>query len=162
VQCPYCGDDSQVVDSRQNADGVRRRRTCNGCRRRFTTYEKVAPPNIKVVKRSGKSEPFDPDKIARVLARVCRDRGTLTPADVERIARTLEAQLLDERVKSIRSAELVARVLARLGEVDRLAYARLAADYIGEDGHLRTEPRAQAATDPSQIEMFGPDEDPEP
>lgn len=159
MQCPYCGSDSSVLDSRITAEAVRRRRSCTECKRRFTTYEKLAAPGIKVVKRSGKSEPFDADKIRAALARVCRDRPHLGDADVLRLARAVEAQLLDERVKSIKSGEIAARVLTLLNDVDKLAYERLAANYVDESGHLRTDPRSSRDVDPGQLGLFGADAD---
>src|SRR5437762_464901 len=62
VQCPYCSGDSSVTETRVTTDGMRRRRLCTVCKRRFTTYEKVAAPSLKVVKRDGTTEPFDGDK----------------------------------------------------------------------------------------------------
>lgn len=159
MNCPYCSGDSQVVDSRTSSDGVRRRRLCTACKRRFTTYEQIAPPSIKVIKRSGKSEPFDFDKLVRSLERVCRDRPGLNRASIARIARTIEAQLLDERVKSIRSGDLVVRVLGLLGEIDRVAESRLAANYIDDDGRLRTDPRPLPFDTPPQLDLFEPEDD---
>lgn len=158
MQCPYCGGDSQVVDSRTATEGVRRRRVCNECRRRFTTYEKLSAPNLKVVKRDGHTEPFSPDKIMRVLERVCRDRPTVTPADTQRLARALEAQLVDERLKSIRSSEILERMLALLGDVDRLARDRLAADYLDDSGRLRTDAPRDQPGDPGQLGLFSDDD----
>jgi transcriptional repressor NrdR len=158
VDCPYCGGDSQVVDSRTSSDGVRRRRLCATCKRRFTTYEQIAPPSIKVVKRSGKAEPFDFEKLVRSLERICRDRP-MNRAAIARIARTIEAQLLDERVKSIRSGDLVVRVLELLGDIDRVAANRLAANYIDDDGKLRTEPRPLPFDTPPQLDLFEPEDD---
>jgi transcriptional repressor NrdR len=158
MNCPYCGGDSQVVDSRTASEGVRRRRLCDECKRRFTTYEKIAPPSIKVIKRNGKAEPFDFEKLTRSVGRVCRDRPGLGKPAIARIARAIEAQLLDERLKSIRSGELVARVLDMLRDVDRVAHNRLAANYLDEDGQLRTERKPQTAGVPGQLALFGEDE----
>lgn len=158
MQCPYCGGDSQVVDSRTSPDGVRRRRVCNECRRRFTTYEMSRPPSIKVQKRKGGTEGFAPDKIVRVLARVCRDRPGLATADFQRLARAIEAQLVDEGVRTIRSSEILQRLLALLGDVDRIARDRLAADYLDQGGQLRTEPPPPQENEP-QLGLFGEDEE---
>jgi transcriptional repressor NrdR len=160
VQCPYCGGDSQVVDSRNAPDGVRRRRVCNECRRRFTTYEISRPPSIKVQKRKGGTEVFAPDKIVRVLSRVCRDRPGLAQADFQRLARAIEAQLVDEGVRTVRSSEILERLLALLADVDRLARDRLAADYLDESGHLRPEPPPPPDTEP-QLGLFGEGEEEE-
>jgi transcriptional repressor NrdR len=157
VQCPYCGGDSQVVDSRAAADGVRRRRTCNECRRRFTTDEKVRPPQLKVTKR-GRSgaEPFDTDKLVRCLQRVCRGRPGINPKG---IARAIEAQLVDAGARTVRSAQIVELALARLREVDQLAYERLSANYLDEDGRLNVEGRPVSDEDDTQLGLFGADDD---
>ena len=147
MQCPYCGKDSQVKDSRTSADGIRRRRECTDCKRRFTTYEQLGAPAIKVQKRDGRHEAFDPGKIGRVLERIGRDRPAFTAGDQQRVARRIEAELLDAGVKTIRSGEIVERLLRLLRDVDRLAHDRLAADYLDENGHLRTEaPRTERPT----------------
>lgn len=157
MQCPYCGEDSQVVDSRSATEGVRRRRVCGECKRRFTTYERPAAPNVKVLKRAGHSEPFDPGKIVAVLMRVGSGRPNLSPADAQRLARAIEAQLIDEGVKSIPSSEILGRLLGLLGDVDRLAKDRLAADYVDEGGQLRLDQPSDDETSAGQLGLFGTD-----
>lgn len=154
MQCPYCEGDSQVVDSRTAAGAVRRRRLCKDCRRRFTTYEKIGSPDIKVTKRSGKTEPFDHEKLVTVLSRVCTGRPGLGDSDFVRMARTIEAQLIDARQKTIPSSELVSQMLSMLADRDRVAYNRLAADYIDEDGQLRIAPRTSPDEDDGQLGLF--------
>lgn len=143
MQCPYCGGDAAVLDSRTTAEGVRRRRNCAECKRRFTTYEKVAAPAIKVIKRSGKSEAFDSAKIIKILIRVSRDRQGFGSAEATRLARTVEARLIDEGTKSISSNDLADLILRLLRDIDRLSYDRLAANYMNESGVLRTAPTAE-------------------
>lgn len=157
MQCPYCGGDSAVLDSRGSPEGIRRRRACNDCKRRFTTYERLASPSIKVLKRSGKTEPFDSSKIIRVLERVGRDRPGFSHGDAIRLARALEAQLLDEGVKSISSGEIVGKILDLLREVDKLSHDRLAANYVDESGQLRIDGRADESRDGGQLGLFEPD-----
>src|SRR6187551_143465 len=77
VQCPYCTGDSSVTETRVTADGLRRRRICTACKRRFTTYEKLGAPGLKVTKRDGTHEPFDGDKLLSALRRVCAHRTTV-------------------------------------------------------------------------------------
>jgi transcriptional repressor NrdR len=163
LQCPYCSGDSNVLDSRISTEEsgrqtVRRRRICGACRRRFTTYERLGPPNIKVQKRDGHHEPFDPDKIVRVLGRVCRDRPGVSAADHRRLASAIEAQLVDAAVKSIRSGEIALRLLALLKDVDRVAHDRLAADYLDENGNLRTDAPRPARRASGQLAMFDEEE----
>lgn len=153
MQCPYCGGDAAVLDSRTTAEGVRRRRNCAECKRRFTTYEKVAAPAIKVVKRSGKSEAFDSAKIIKILIRVSRDRASFGKAEATRLARTVEARLLDEGTKNIPTSELTDMILGLLRDIDRLSYDRLAANYMNESGVLRTAPAAEQGSQ-GQLGLF--------
>lgn len=149
--CPYCQGDSVVLDSRTSADGVRRRRSCGECKRRFTTYEKVGSPSIKVQKRSGKTEAFSAEKIAHILERVSRNR--FDGAAAMGIARSVEAHLVDGNVRSIQSGDLVLQVLERLKQLDRLSYDRLAANYLNEYGVLQTSVEEISATD-GQLGLF--------
>lgn len=161
MQCPYCGADSQVVDSRATSEGVRRRRLCNRCKRRFTTYERVGSPGLKVIKRNERNEVFDSDKLQKALRRVCRDRQNISDEDIRRIARDIEAHLLDTGAKSVRSGQIVALALTRLADIDKVAYDRLAANYIDEDGVLRTDGRrlTPEEAEAAQLGLFQPDED---
>jgi len=160
VKCPYCDGESNVIDSRASIDGVRRRRECPLCKRRFTTYEKLNEPNLKVSKRSGKTEPFSSDKLIATLKRVCRDRPNVGAADIERLARAIEAQLVDERARTVTSGRLVEMVLARLQDIDKLSYERLAINYTTEDGRLQPRGSSVPAQDSSQLPLFdGEDED---
>ena len=159
MQCPYCGGDSQVKDSRLSTEGIRRRRECGECKRRFTTYEQLGPPAIKVQKRDGGHQPFDSNKIMRVLKRVGRDRPGLGPADQQRLARRIEAELVDEAVKTIRSGEIALRLLRLLKEVDRVAYDRLAANYLDESGQLRTDAPKSDEPSAGQLGLFEDDEE---
>lgn len=159
MQCPYCGHDSQVKDSRVSSEGIRRRRECTECKRRFTTYEQLGAPAIKVQKRDGSYQPFDSNKIVRVLKRVGRDRAGLGPADQQRLARRIEAELVDEGVKTIRSGQIVDRLLRLLKEVDRVAYDRLAANYLDEAGRLRTDAPKDEEPSAGQLGLFEDDEE---
>src|SRR5436190_17605838 len=94
MQCPYCGGDSSVTETRVTADGLRRRRVCTACKRRFTTYEKLGAPGLKVQKRDGTTEPFDGDKLMVALQRVCAHRS-IADDDLRRVARDIEATLVD-------------------------------------------------------------------
>jgi len=161
VQCPYCGHDSQVKDSRVSSEGIRRRRQCVNCSRRFTTYEQLGAPPIKVQKRDGRFEAFDSKKIARVLGRVGKDRPGLGAGDQQRLARTIEAELLDAAVKTIRSGEVVDRLLRLLKDVDRVAYDRLAANYLDEGGRLRTDAPKSDEPSAGQLGLPGMIEDDE-
>lgn len=136
MKCPYCDGSSKVIDSRPMPDGIRRRRECEECSRRFTTHERLAPSEIRVIKQPGRPpEPFDAGKIARALLRVGRD-GRLSEDAAQGLARRIEAELVDEGATTVRAAELARRVLERLRSVDRLAATRFAADYTDFDGRV--------------------------
>ncbi|MCP4444612.1 MAG: transcriptional repressor NrdR [Myxococcales bacterium] len=152
MQCPYCGGDAAVLDSRTTSEGVRRRRNCSNCKRRFTTYEKVAAPAVKVVKRSGRSETFSAEKLIKILQRVSRDRQEFGEEEATRLARSVEAQLLDAGAKSVPSSKLATMVLDLLRDMDRLSYDRLAANYMNEAGILRTTP--SSSTTEGQLGLF--------
>lgn len=111
MNCPYCEGPSKVVDSRPIPEGIRRRRECESCGRRFTTHERLAPAEIRVVKQPGRPpELFDADKIARAVARVTRD-GRLTEEQAHGVARRIEAELVDARETKVRSSEIARRVV---------------------------------------------------
>jgi transcriptional repressor NrdR len=136
-----------VLDSRAATDAVRRRRECLACARRFTTYERLAPSEIRVLKRDGDSEPFSREKLARVLARLARGRPVSERA-CDDLLRGLEAEIVDAGIHALGSAQLADRLLARLGELDPVMAGRFAANYTGEDGVVRTsrgEPSPQLA-----------------
>lgn len=137
MQCPYCSGDSSVTETRVTADGLRRRRVCTACKRRFTTYEKLGAPGLKVHKRDGTVEPFDGDKLLHALRRICAHRNTLGDEDLRRIARDIEATLVDGGRKSVAWSDVVTLALARLANVDPVSAQRLAANYTDEGGVVR-------------------------
>jgi transcriptional repressor NrdR len=137
VQCPYCSGDSSVTETRVTADGLRRRRVCTACKRRFTTYEKVGAPGLKVTKRDGEHEPFDGDKLFHALQRVAAHRHNVRDDDLRRIARDIEATLVDSGRKSIAWSDIVAAALDRLRNIDPVSAQRLAANYTDESGAIR-------------------------
>ncbi len=149
-----------MLDSRATADGVRRRRQCGGCRRRFTTYERPSAPGLRVVKRSDKMEPFDAAKLQTALRRIGRNRAAITEEVVCRIARDIEAELVDASAKSVRSGQIAVLALRRLAEIDRISYDRLAVNYIDETGRLRTEPPSGDPGELAQLGLFVLDEPP--
>lgn len=137
MRCPYCEGSSKVIDSRPMAEGIRRRRECTDCGRRFTTHERTAPVEIRVGKRGGRgTEPFEAAKIVRVLSRLVHDRRGITSGDLARFARGIEARLLDTGRTTVSSAEIAALLLERLPALDPVAADRFAADYRDESGEI--------------------------
>lgn len=157
MNCPYCEGPSKVVDSRPIPEGIRRRRECEACGRRFTTHERLAPVEIRVVKQPGRSpELFDADKIARAVARVVRD-GRLSEEEAHGVARRIEAELVDARESKVRSSEIARRVVEILTTLDRVAATRFAADYTDADGRVVFErPGEVEEGEEEQFGLFGP------
>lgn len=149
MQCPYCSGDSSVTETRVTADGLRRRRVCTACKRRFTTYEKLGAPALKVHKRDGSVEPFDGEKLFLALQRVAAHRNVGDEA-LRRVARDIEATLLDGGRKSVAWSDIVTLVLDRLRNIDATAAHRFAANYTDETGVLRFD-TASPAADPRQL-----------
>lgn len=137
-----------MTETRVTSDGLRRRRLCTVCKRRFTTYEKVGAPGLKVTKRDGAIEPFDGDKLFHALQRVASHRAAVADADLRRIARDIEATLVDSGRKSVTWSDIVSLALARLENVDPISAQRLAANYTDESGAVRLDRTAPAADSP--------------
>jgi transcriptional repressor NrdR len=155
VQCPYCGSqDSNVVETRDAAEGLRRRRTCGSCKRRFTTYEKVGSPQVMVRKRDGRSERFESSKLRLALERVSRHRPGVRPDDLARVVRAVEAELADTSRKQVAWHEIVTAALRLLQPIDRVAAARFAANYSDEGGTLRLDDVAPEPGTPPQLGLF--------
>ena len=117
---------------------------CTVCKRRFTTYEKLGAPALKVQKRDGAVEPFEGDKLFLSLQRVASHRG-VPDEDLRRVARDIEATLVDSGRKSVAWNDIVSLVLDRLKNIDPVSARRFAADYLDETGVLRFDDKAPAA-----------------
>ncbi len=124
-----------MLDSRGSSDSVRRRRECQECGRRFTTYETFRL-ELRVEKRDGASEEFDRDKLLRVLDKVTWDRPVTRKA-CEDLVRGLESELSDGGDPVVSSAALAQKLHDKLAELDGLAARRFASNYLAEDGTVR-------------------------
>ena len=139
------------------SDGMQRRRVCTVCKRRFTTYEKLGAPALKVQKRDGSLEPFEGDKLFQSLQRVAAHRS-VRDEDLRRVARDIEATLVDSGRKSIAWNDIVTLALDRLKNIDAVAAHRFAANYVDETGVLRFADKAPAS-DPRQLGLPLTDDD---
>lgn len=131
MKCPYCGDfDNKVIDSRMSKDGiaVRRRRECVGCSRRFTTYERVEEMPIMLIKKDGRREPFDRNKILIGISKACEKRP-ISVNTIEQFVDDLERELHDLGEKEIPSSFIGERIMAKLHILDPVAYVRFASVY---------------------------------
>lgn len=153
MQCPYCGSDSSVTETRVAPDGVRRRRMCTSCRRRFTTYEKVGSPGLKVEKRDGSVELFDADKLQRALRRIARHRASVKDDDLRRLTRDIEATLVDAGQRTVPWSAIVTLALQRLQAIDPRSADRLLANYLDDAGDLRLDDASTA--EPNQLDLPG-------
>jgi len=168
VKCPYCHEsENRVVDSRLARDGraIRRRRHCEKCAGRFTTYEVVEETMVDVEKRDGQSEPFDPEKLLRSIRLACKKRpiATVTLSDfVDR----LESRVSARPKRTVSSREIGDAVMVFLRDTDPVAYVRYASVYRSFDsvdaflGELQT--FAKRPADAVDASGGPPAEPPEP
>jgi len=149
-----------VAETRESPDGLRRRRVCATCKRRFTTYEKVGQPGLRVAKRDGRAtEPFDGVKLVAALKRVCRHRAQVKDEDLRRVARDIEATLVDAGHKTVKWSEIVEAALARLEAIDGLSARRLRVNYQDEGGVLRLGDEPHEGGEVPQLGLFDEDDD---
>lgn len=130
MRCPYCrGDDTKVVDSRDAQEGqaIRRRRECNDCRQRFTTFERVEGVPLVILKRDGRREPFDRAKVISGIAKACKNRP-ITDEQMLAMCDEVEEHLREQGAE-VASIDVGREVLARLREVDEVAFVRFASVY---------------------------------
>lgn len=129
MNCPYCGyRDSRVIDSRDINDGIRRRRQCLGCGRRFTTYERRQPAGLFVVKKDGRREEFNKDKLLSGIRKACEKRP-LPIGTVDKLADDIEAELYRLGKAEIPGAIIGDMVMEKLKSLDYIAYIRFASVY---------------------------------
>lgn len=131
MKCPYCGHkDDKVLDSRsiREGEGVRRRRECLACGRRFTTYEEIEEMRLVVVKKDERREPFDRSKVLKGMLTACEKRP-VSVAQLESAADEIERALYNRGDKEVRSAEIGDMVIEKLRRLDQVAYVRFASVY---------------------------------
>ncbi len=161
--CPYCAqDDDKVIDSRASEGGlvIRRRRECNECRKRYTTYERVEKTaRVVVVKKDGSRVPFEAQSVLKGLQAACGKRP-VSEGIKQRIVAETEEEIHREFDREVPSAEIGLRVATKLREVDEIAYIRYASEYYefrsldelaAEVSDLKNRPRNL----PNQQKLFG-------
>jgi len=131
MKCPFCNATSnhiRVIDTREVADGIRRRRECDQCRQRFTTYERIASVNLLVVKRDGRREEFDKEKLVRSMRIACSKRP-VSSAAIEAAAQEIEAKLYAMGKSEVDYVQVGEMVMDHLQDIDDVAYVRFASVY---------------------------------
>ncbi len=131
MKCIYCGcEDSKVLDSRavDENNAIKRRRECNSCFKRFTTYETIEVSPILVIKRSGERQAFLSSKIKTGIVKSCEKRP-VSMEQIEKMVASIEQTVQNYPKKEISSSELGEMVMAELEKVDKVAYIRFASVY---------------------------------
>lgn len=126
MKCPYCGStESEVVETRasEDVDTIRRRRECLTCKKRFTTYERIENINLVVIKKDGKREQFDRDKLKNGIIRSC-EKTTVSMEAIEKIVTEVERELRGADSVEVESKRIGQMVAIRLKKLDKVAYIR--------------------------------------
>jgi len=132
MKCPFCSHiEDKVVDSRESREGdvIRRRRECLRCERRFTSYERIDEVPYMVVKKDGRREPFDRNKVMAGLLRACEKRPIPT-AKLESIVNAVEKFVQDSKDRERPTQRVGEFIMRRLKEIDKVAYVRFASVYL--------------------------------
>ncbi len=130
IKCPYClHEENKVIDKRNTeVNSTRRRRECLKCKKRFTTYERVESIDLVIIKKDGRREPFEKEKIRKGLIKACEKR----PVSLEKIEQAvdkIEAELRKLKSKEIQSSIVGEKIMNRLKKLDKVAYVRFASVY---------------------------------
>ena len=131
MRCPFCQhEDTQVKDSRPSEDGaaIRRRRQCLSCARRYTTYERLEEPVLKIIKKDGTREPFDPEKIRRGLEKACWKRP-VSADQISQVVATIESDIYNNFESEVDSRYVGELLMRHLRELDQVAFVRFASVY---------------------------------
>ncbi len=131
MKCPFCGhDNTRVIDSRPAEDNnsIRRRRMCDECNRRFTTYEKVETIPVIIVKKDNRRETYDRSKIEAGVLRACHKRP-VSASDITKLVEEVETEVFNREEKEVPSAVIGELVMNKLKDLDMVAYVRFASVY---------------------------------
>lgn len=130
MKCIYCNcSESRVVDSRPTEDGaIRRRRECEGCQRRFTTYEKIEMLPVFIVKKDKRREPFDPAKVRSGILKACEKRP-VPLEEIEKLVQHVETTVCRQMEHEVTSEQIGLLIMDGLKELDEVAYIRFASVY---------------------------------
>lgn len=132
MKCPFCGHiEDKVVDSRESREGdvIRRRRECLKCERRFTSYERIDEIPYMVVKKDGRREPFDREKIMTGVMKACEKRP-IPMSKIETLVNSIEKYVQESRDRERSTEKVGEMIMRRLKELDKVAYVRFASVYL--------------------------------
>ncbi len=129
MKCPGCNGETKVIDKRDSApEIVRRRRECLSCSSRFTTYEKIRDNSLFVIKKDNRREKFDKEKLKTGILKACEKRPISIDV-IEKVVEDIEKELKDKNKKEVRSNEIGEIVIKKLKALDKVAYIRFASVY---------------------------------
>lgn len=128
MHCPNCKGESQVIDTREAENSVRRRRSCLNCQHRFTTYERLEVPKLMIIKRDGRRESFSREKLAEGIRKACEKRPVCL-ANIEQMIDEIERELNERGEAEVPSLHIGELVMSHLRQVDGIAYIRFASVY---------------------------------
>lgn len=129
MDCPYCSNSSsRVTDKRKSPGGIRRRRECLKCGKRFTTYEKIERGDLYVIKKDGRRERFDRGKLEAGIERAFEKRP-VSKGEIEKMTNEIEEQLRKKGGKEIKSSAIGSLVMKKIKKLDNVAYIRFASVY---------------------------------
>lgn len=129
MKCPYCGyTESKVVDSRSIEDGIRRRRECIHCSNRFTSYERIHTDAFVVIKKDGRREEFNRDKIVTGISKACAKRP-ISNSDIQNLVNEVEKEIHGMGRIEIQTSAIGELIMDKLRKLDRIAYIRFASVY---------------------------------
>jgi len=129
MKCPYCTDKtSKVTDKRESPEGIRRRRECLKCKKRYTTYEKLADNNLYIIKKDKRREKFNPDKLRTGIEKACEKRP-ISKEKIDKMMKEIEKQVRKKGKKEVKSSVIGELVMKKLKKLDDVAYIRFASVY---------------------------------
>ena len=129
MKCPFCGfENTSVLETRDTESGTRRRRVCDKCGRRFTTYEKIEQLPILVIKKDGRREPFSKEKLMSGIIKACEKRP-VSIDEINRLCDSIELKLMENGESEVSSKQIGSMVMSKLKGLDKVAYIRFASVY---------------------------------
>ena len=128
MECPYCSGISRVKDKRKSPGGIRRRRECLKCKKRFTTYEKISKSDLYVIKKDGRRERFDREKFENGIEKAFEKRP-IAKEKIEKMINEIEEQLRRKGKREIKSSTIGELIMKKIKKLDNVAYIRFASVY---------------------------------